>query len=243
MGLADAGGMISSAISRPIASAGVVAEGPLGGGVPLDDPALVVDGDDGVEGGLEDRRLAGLAPSSVPLGPAPPVTSRKTRTAPMTAPRSSRIGAALSSIGPLGAVPGDQDGVVGQADDRPLAERPGRRALDRPAGRLVDDPEDLLQRPAGGLGLRPAGQRLGDGVEEGDPALGVGGDHRVADAGQGHPEPLALAVQPLLGPLPLDPQRDLVGDRLHHLAASPSESAWRANIAMTPTSRSSTTSG
>ena len=55
--------------------------------------------------------------------------------------------------------------------------------------------------PALRLGLGPAGQGLGHGVHERDPALGVGADHRVADAGERHPQPVRLLAQRLLGAL------------------------------------------
>ncbi len=58
--------------------------------------------------------------------------------------------------GPLGAVAGDEHGVVGQPDDDPLAEDAGHGALDRAAVLLVDDPEDLVERPAGGLFASPS---------------------------------------------------------------------------------------
>ena len=152
-----------------------------------------------------------------------------------------RRGAVLD--GRLGAVAGDQDGVVGQADDDPLADDPVDRVLGRLPGLLVDDPEDLLDRPARRLSWRPAGERLGDRVEEPDPALAVGGDDRVADARQRRRQPLlargAGAPRPASARSP--------GRSRWRPTPSPggssSESGWRANIAQTPTSRSSTTSG
>ena len=67
---------------------------------------------------------------------------------PRCCPRSSRIGAALSCDRPLGPVAGDQERVVGQADDGAVAEHPGDRILDRLASLLVDDPEDLAPAAA-----------------------------------------------------------------------------------------------
>ena len=74
------------------------------------------------------------------------------------------------------AVPGGEDGVVGEADDDAVAEHLGDGVLGRLAGVLIGDAEDLRQGLARRLVARPAGERLGDRVEEGDAALGVGGD-------------------------------------------------------------------
>ena len=62
----------------------------------------------------------------------------------------------------------------------------GRRILDGLPGLLVDDVEHVDQRPPDGLRQRPAGHRFGRWVQEGDQALGVGGDDGVADARQRH---------------------------------------------------------
>ena len=59
--------------------------------------------------------------------------------------------------------------------------------------------EHRLQRLPLGVRLRPAGQFLGHAVQERHPPLRVRGDHRIADAGERHPQPLPLLVQPLLG--------------------------------------------
>src|SRR5262249_28654865 len=58
-------------------------------------------------------------------------------------------------------------------------------------------------------GFRPAppGHRLGRGVEERDPAIGVGADDRIADNGERDPQPLRLLAQRFLGVL-LPRQRD-----------------------------------
>ena len=94
-----------------------------------------------------------------------PLTSRKIRTQPDTCPVSSRMGAALSSIGALAPVLADEQRVVREADDDPFPDRSCGGAFHRLAGLLVDDAEHLLQGPADGLRLAPPGQRLRDGVE------------------------------------------------------------------------------
>jgi len=65
---------------------------------------------------------------------------------------------------------------------------------------LVDDVEDAFQRLARRFGLGPAGQGLGHRVQEGDAAVGVGGDDRVADAREGVTKPIALFVRGALDP-------------------------------------------
>ena len=87
------------------------------------------------------------------------VTSRKTRTAPtgVAGLVPHRGGAVVDR--PLRPVPGDEDGVVRQPDDRPLAQGPEGGVLDRLAGLLVDDVEDVRQRPA--QRPRPGASRSG----------------------------------------------------------------------------------
>ena len=97
--------------------------------------------------------------------------------------------------GPLGAVPGDQDRVVGQPHDHTLPQCSEGRVLDLRAGLLVDDLENRFQRLALGFLLCPARQVLRYGVQEADVGLSVRGDHCIADAGQRCAEPLALFVK------------------------------------------------
>ena len=89
-------------------------------------------------------------------------TSRNTSTLPATAPSAPRTGAALSSIGH--SVPSRAIRMVWLA--RPtigaFAQRPHGRVVDRLARVLVDDAEDLVERAAGRVVARPAGEALGD---------------------------------------------------------------------------------
>ena len=86
--------------------------------------------------------------------------------------------------GPLAPVPGDEQRVVGEAADEARLDDLPHRLLDGLAGLLVDDAEDVFQGLPEGLGRRPSGERLGDGVHVGDEAVGVGGQDRVADGGE-----------------------------------------------------------
>ena len=54
--------------------------------------------------------------------------------------------------------------MIRQSDNRPLAQGADGRILGRLASRFVDDVEDVREGAAHRLGLRPAGQRLGDAV-------------------------------------------------------------------------------
>ena len=123
------------------------------------------------------------------------VWSRNTSTTPVTAPRSSRIGAPLSAMGR--SVPSLATSSVwfAKPDDHPVAQHARDGALHLGAGLLVDDPEHLGGRPAPRLGLGPAGERLGHRVHLDDGAGRVGGDDRVADAVEGRPEPARLGLE------------------------------------------------
>jgi hypothetical protein len=60
--------------------------------------------------------------------------------------------------GPLGPVPGDEHGMVAQANDLTFAQGPGDGILDGLATLLLEDAEHRRQRfPMGPVLLRPAG--------------------------------------------------------------------------------------
>ena len=59
--------------------------------------------------------------------------------------------------GPLGAVAGDQESMVGEPHDPPLANHAIGGILNLGLGLFVDDVEHLLQRLAQRLRLAPAG--------------------------------------------------------------------------------------
>ena len=94
--------------------------------------------------------------------------------------------------GSLRPVAGDEDRASSQSDDQAAGQHFGHGVHDRQAGPFVDDVEDLGRRLSRGGGERPAGQRLGHGVQEAHPALGVGDEHRVANARQRDVEPVRL---------------------------------------------------
>ena len=64
----------------------------------------------------------------------------------------------------LGAVAGDERGMVDQADDAVLAQGAAGWDFGRLPGLGVDDAEDLGDGPAPGLVGAPSGERLGHGV-------------------------------------------------------------------------------
>ena len=92
--------------------------------------------------------------------------------------------------GPLAAVPGDEEGMVPEPDGQPPLDDLPDRLLDGLPRRLVDDAKDLLDLHPGRVGERPAGERLGDGIEVVHAAVGVGGDDAVADGREGDLEPV-----------------------------------------------------
>ena len=85
--------------------------------------------------------------------------------------------------------------MVRQPDDHAIPQGSDGGTLDRLAALFVDDAEHAVQRLARCFFQRPAGQGLSDRVEERDPPLGVGGNHRIANAGEGDTAPLRLEVQ------------------------------------------------
>ena len=109
------------------------------------------------------------------------------------------MGAALSSIGR--SVPSRAMRMVWFASPTIVPSRKARSAGFSTGWRVrsLTMWKTSGKRAAHGLGLGPAGQGLGDAVHERHPALGVGADHRVADAGERDPQPLRLLPQRLLG--------------------------------------------
>jgi hypothetical protein len=112
----------------------------------------------------------------------------------------NRAGLVANGRGTVGdrvfrAIAAHEDRGVRHPDDVPATHDQCRRILDPFAGLLAEDVEDLGQW----LALRgrhgPAGQPLGGAVEERDESLGIGGDHRVADAAERDPKPLLLRPQ------------------------------------------------
>ena len=89
----------------------------------------------------------------------------------------------------------DQDRMVGQADHDAVFQSTECGIVDGFACFLVDDLEHVGQRRVRRFRGGPACQRLGDDVEEGHSALGVDGNDRVADAGQGDAEPFLLLIR------------------------------------------------
>ncbi len=78
-------------------------------------------------------------------------------------------------------------------------QRAQRGVFNRLTGLFIDDVEDVWQETSHRFSLRPAGERLGNSIEKGDPPFGVGADHPVTDAGQSDPQPLRLLPQRLFG--------------------------------------------
>ncbi len=91
--------------------------------------------------------------------------------------------------------------MILQTDHGAFVEDAPDGAVDRFTGILVEDMEYLLTRLAPGLWLGPTGQGFGHRVHKLDVAVGVGGDHGVADALEGGGQPLLALLQALFGPM------------------------------------------
>ncbi|OPZ87472.1 MAG: hypothetical protein BWY76_00443 [bacterium ADurb.Bin429] len=105
--------------------------------------------------------------------------------------------------GDLPAVSGHQRRVVGQFDHTPFAQHAADNVFARSAGHFIHHVKDGLNRLVQRILRRPPAQRGGNGIEEGDSPVGIAGDHRVADTGQGDAQPLAVPSQGFLGLLAL----------------------------------------
>ncbi len=129
--------------------------------------------------------------------------------------------------------------MVGQSDNPSFAQdllRDVRRWL---VGLLVDEPEDCRDGLPEGLFRLPAGERFGDGVDEGDSASGVACDHSVADTRKRHPQPFALLAYDLLlfrdrtsdGPAGEQGEEHADHEKQQRQAAGGSEVAQRGGLA------------
>ena len=82
---------------------------------------------------------------------------------------------------PFGLVPGNQDMVVLDscclAGDHSLLDN----VDDKRTRFEVHDAANLMQRAADRFGLRPAGQEFRDGIDQLNPAVGIGGDDAVSN--------------------------------------------------------------
>ncbi|OPY78986.1 MAG: hypothetical protein A4E65_02006 [Syntrophorhabdus sp. PtaU1.Bin153] len=103
--------------------------------------------------------------------------------------------------GDLPAVLCDEDRMVGESHHAAHAEDLVYGALHGFTGLLVDDPEDGREGLTQGF-CPPAGQTLGLGIEEGDPALPVRNDDGITDTREGCPEEFSAFLEGILGELP-----------------------------------------
>ena len=122
------------------------------------------------------------------------VTSRNTSTTPLTAPFASRIGAALSSM--ARSVPSRRISIVWLASPTTRPSASARWAGFGVFSRVLSW-TIWKTRSSGCPSASSAAHPVscgGDGVERGDAAAPIRGDHAVADALQGHPQLLALRL-------------------------------------------------
>ena len=82
------------------------------------------------------------------------------------------------------AVAANEERVIGEADDALEALDARDGGFNRLACNFVDDAEDVFERQVEGVVLTPAGEFLGDGIEQFDATVGVADDDAVADRGK-----------------------------------------------------------
>ncbi len=97
--------------------------------------------------------------------------------------------------GSFRAVLSDEQAVVRKPDHHAVPQGSDGGTFDRLVALFVDDAEHAVQRLARCFRLRPARQGRSDRVEERDPPLDVGGNHRIGNAGEGDVPPLRLEVR------------------------------------------------
>ncbi len=99
--------------------------------------------------------------------------------------------------GALGAIPGDEDRVVRQADDVPGGKNLGDRVFHQLPGLFAHDVKDGRERLTYRILVGPPGKRLRDRIEESDPSVGIGGDDAISNTVQGHSQLLPLSLDHL----------------------------------------------
>lgn len=173
---------------------------PLEGGVHVDEPPVRVEDHEPLVDALQDGRRPPLLFPQRPLRPLLLGDVADHQHGPDDlSPRAPDGGRGVVERA-LGPTPGDEDGVVRQADDDALLQGTQGRVRHRLACRLVDDAKDLFQGAAPGGVEVPTHQLFRDLIEERHPASGVRRDHRVADAAQGDPVALPFFAERLGGP-------------------------------------------
>ena len=95
----------------------------------------------------------------------------------------------------LPAVTGQQDGMVGQAENPVFGDGALHRKFSWLATLRMHDADNVGDRLADGLVAGPAGQGFGYAVEAGYPALGVAGDDPIPNGSQGGGEVLFVVPQ------------------------------------------------
>src|SRR5688572_7674919 len=96
------------------------------------------------------------------------------------------------------SIASDENGVVGQADDRARLQSTDRGVLYNLTRVLMQDSENIGQQVAQGVRLGPAGQGFRHSVEGRHASLGVGSNHAVADTRERDAEPFRLLPQGVL---------------------------------------------
>ena len=196
------GGMTSE-IWRAHSLLGRVAEQALGGRVPALDDSIERFADDRIVGRLHDSGEKARIDQAAGRGTLSRFrcldTSRKISTHPAISPRSSLIGAALSSIGR--STPSLPMSSAWFEMPTTALSRSALAAGFSSASRLRASTMRKTESrgwPMRGV-ERPSGHRLGDRIQIGHATVDVGGDDGIADAGERHPHQLAALARPAPG--------------------------------------------
>jgi len=91
-------------------------------------------------------------------------------------------GGATVGNGYLAAVSGNQQCMVGQADNNALAKYPVNRVFHRIPGFFIDDVKNIVQRMTAGFIIFPAGKLFSYGIHQFNLALHIRGDYCIPDA-------------------------------------------------------------
>ena len=120
----------------------------------------------------------------------------------------------------LSAVLGEQNRVVGKAYYLPLAEHFLDGILNGAARFRVHDVEDKIHGLPASFLQAPPGEGLGDGIHKDHAAIHVGGNYRVADAGESGREPIFTFCQSFLRPFAFGQlvEQDYENQREQHYA-------------------------
>src|SRR6185312_12051108 len=159
---------------------GAVTEQPRSPCIPRSDHAVERLADDRIIGTIDDRRKP--CPAVLSLTLLRDVAKDQHHPEQLAVRQANRGSTVVDSN--LSTIACEQYRVIGQPDDGADLQYFLHRIVDGPSCVLVDNAKHRFERLISRLLARPAGQRCGDGVHEGDTSRLVRHDDRITDAGQ-----------------------------------------------------------